>query len=348
MLFRSGALAAVVTTTSDGGEEERGRPPLPADADAARLVEVVVATGATSAPSAQHVGAAPAKAAGEAAAAAHDHHHYLHHPPPPRTASFEVEGRGLSLGGGDGCGGDNARAALLPPSQRASSAGGGGLAAALGAAAAGPATPRAARHRLAGAAAPEASPPPLPPPCCAGPAWVAAARPGSALGAPAAAAVAASPVSFLTAALMAGALCFHSVLEGAAQGAQPGVADAAHIFVAVAAHKGLAAYALGAAVVDAGADGGPRFWGTVGAFAAATPLGIACGALLADLATGDAAAGVSALAAGTFVYVAAMEVIPRELGRGGHGRDGSGGGVAAKLGALCVGFGLMTLLAVWA
>jgi zinc transporter 1/2/3 len=125
--------------------------------------------------------------------------------------------------------------------------------------------------------------------------------------------------------------------------------------VAVAAHKGLAAYALGAAVVDAGAGSGRRFWSTVGAFAAATPVGIAAGAVLADAATGGAAAAVSALAAGTFVYVAAMEVLPRELSRGGGGGGGVGGhkgggggsGTAAKLGALCAGFGLMTLLAVW-
>ena len=46
------------------------------------------------------------------------------------------------------------------------------------------------------------------------------------------------------------------------------------------------------------------------------------------------------LAAGTFLYVAFMEVIPKEL------RDP--GRVALKLGALLVGFGLMSLLAVWA
>ncbi len=44
--------------------------------------------------------------------------------------------------------------------------------------------------------------------------------------------------------------------------------------------------------------------------------------------------------AGTFLYVAFMEVIPKEL------RDGSR--MALKLAALLVGFGLMSLLAIWA
>ena len=44
-------------------------------------------------------------------------------------------------------------------------------------------------------------------------------------------------MSFLTAALMAVALCVHSVLEGAALGAQREIAKTFHIFVAILAHK---------------------------------------------------------------------------------------------------------------
>lgn len=44
--------------------------------------------------------------------------------------------------------------------------------------------------------------------------------------------------------------------------------------------------------------------------------------------------------AGTFLYVAFMEVIPRELRDPSH--------VPLKLLALLTGFGLMSLLAVWA
>ena len=80
-------------------------------------------------------------------------------------------------------------------------------------------------------------------------------------------------------------------------GAQANVVDILHIFIAIAAHKGLAAYALGSSLVDSKAEG-PRFWTVIGAFALATPLGILLGTLLASFASGRAAAGLSALASG--------------------------------------------------
>ena len=39
-------------------------------------------------------------------------------------------------------------------------------------------------------------------------------------------------------------------LQGMAMGAQTNIVDSVHIFIAIAAHKGLAAYALGSSVVD--------------------------------------------------------------------------------------------------
>lgn len=38
--------------------------------------------------------------------------------------------------------------------------------------------------------------------------------------------------------------------QGMAMGAQANIVDSVHIFIAIAAHKGLAAYALGSSVVD--------------------------------------------------------------------------------------------------
>ena len=40
------------------------------------------------------------------------------------------------------------------------------------------------------------------------------------------------------------------MLQGMAMGAQANIVDSVHIFIAIAAHKGLAAYALGSSVVD--------------------------------------------------------------------------------------------------
>jgi len=57
-------------------------------------------------------------------------------------------------------------------------------------------------------------------------------------------------VSFITAVLMGAALCFHSLLEGAALGAQETIANSMHIFIAIVSHKGLAAYALGSSVIE--------------------------------------------------------------------------------------------------
>ena len=43
-------------------------------------------------------------------------------------------------------------------------------------------------------------------------------------------------------------------LQGAALGAQEDVVNSLHIFIAIQAHKGLAAYALGSSIVESDAD----------------------------------------------------------------------------------------------
>ncbi|KAG2449930.1 hypothetical protein HYH02_000034 [Chlamydomonas schloesseri] len=146
-------------------------------------------------------------------------------------------------------------------------------------------------------------------------------------------------LSFATAVLLAAALCIHSILEGMALGAQVSMRSTEDIMVAIAAHKGLAAYALGASIVESGA-GSVRFWTVIGCFAAATPLGICLGYGLSSSANSRPGAALSALASGTFLYVAFMEVIPKELADGRHR--------LLKMGVFLLGYGLMSLLAVWA
>ncbi|PRW20415.1 serine threonine phosphatase 2A regulatory subunit B beta-like isoform B [Chlorella sorokiniana] len=143
-------------------------------------------------------------------------------------------------------------------------------------------------------------------------------------------------VSFLTAMLMGVALCFHSLLEGAAMGAQPTISNSVHIFIAIVSHKGLAAYALGSSIVDSEASM-RRFWSVVLPFTFASPIGIFIGYIASDVAKGVGAACISALASGTFLYVAYMEVIPKELRDPSH--------MVLKLTALLTGFCLMSLLA---
>ncbi len=50
--------------------------------------------------------------------------------------------------------------------------------------------------------------------------------------------------------LLVSLLSQHILLQGMAMGAQTNIVDSVHIFIAIAAHKGLAAYALGSSVVD--------------------------------------------------------------------------------------------------
>ena len=84
-------------------------------------------------------------------------------------------------------------------------------------------------------------------------------------------------------------------------GAQKDTVDSLHIFIAIMAHKGLAAYALGSSILESGASK-TRFWIVIGIFAAATPVGIGFGRLVADLAEGGPAAALSALASGRIPF----------------------------------------------
>lgn len=167
-----------------------------------------------------------------------------------------------------------------------------------------------------------------------------APRPRAAFDVEAAPAAPGAPhVAFVTAVLMAVAMGFHALLEGTAMGAQGTIAGGVQIFVAIVSHKGLSAYALGSSVVESGADA-RKFWSVILPFALASPVGIFVGYAVSGVAGGLGAACVSAVSAGTFLYVAFMEVIPKELQ--------SGSKVPAKLGALLVGYGAMSLLAIWA
>ncbi|CAG9460043.1 unnamed protein product [Pedinophyceae sp. YPF-701] len=145
-------------------------------------------------------------------------------------------------------------------------------------------------------------------------------------------------VSFATALILAVALSIHSVLEGAAMGAQRTVEQSVDVFIAIVAHKGLASYALGSSLVESGTRL-TRFAAVTWFFAAATPLGIFMGFVLSEVASTGLSAGITALAAGTFIYVAVMEVIPKELRTRKH--------KTAKVAMLLAGFSIMAVVAYW-
>ncbi|TYZ61775.1 hypothetical protein PybrP1_010003 [[Pythium] brassicae (nom. inval.)] len=137
------------------------------------------------------------------------------------------------------------------------------------------------------------------------------------------------------------ALSFHSVLEGLGIGAQ--TSSAWGVFLAIIVHKGLAAFALGSGLVQSPLSTAHVVLYMV-LFSLMTVVGIIAGWIVAaDSSEDSAAAGICvALASGTFIYVAVMEVIPQEFARHGGARD-----AGAKTAALCVGYAIFGLLAKW-
>mmetsp|Transcript_22831 Transcript_22831/g.38161 ORF Transcript_22831/g.38161 Transcript_22831/m.38161 type:complete len:378 (+) Transcript_22831:383-1516(+) len=104
----------------------------------------------------------------------------------------------------------------------------------------------------------------------------------------------------------------HSLIEGLALGAQRNTTEVVSVFMAIIVHKALAAFVVSLALLSAGWRG----WGFAAVavpFAAATPLGILIGWAVAENCDERAAALCSAVGAGTFLYIAAVELIPEAM-----------------------------------
>ncbi|XP_006883162.1 PREDICTED: zinc transporter ZIP2 [Elephantulus edwardii] len=138
-------------------------------------------------------------------------------------------------------------------------------------------------------------------------------------------------------------LSFHSVFEGLAVGLQPTVAATLQLCLAVLAHKGLVVFGVGLRLVQRGT--GPR-WAILSilGFALMSPLGVALGLAVAG---GDPEGGqgltqavLEGVAAGTFLYVTFLEILPRELA--------APEAPLAKWGCLATGFAFMAFIALWA
>mmetsp|Transcript_107556 Transcript_107556/g.304141 ORF Transcript_107556/g.304141 Transcript_107556/m.304141 type:complete len:421 (+) Transcript_107556:66-1328(+) len=136
------------------------------------------------------------------------------------------------------------------------------------------------------------------------------------------------------------ALSFHSVMEGLGMGSAQDSGLLLPVILAVLAHKGLAAFALGCSLTKSDLPSW-KFWAFVAIFAAGTPIGCVVGMLTVSL--GSAQSPVSgvciALASGTFLQVSSMELLPRALAEERHKIPGAC--------ALCVGFAAMSVLAIW-
>lgn len=150
------------------------------------------------------------------------------------------------------------------------------------------------------------------------------------------------PAGGLTPYTVLAALSVHSLLTGLALGAEPELHRALVIFFAILAHKSTAGFALGVSLVR-GAIPSTRSWRLLVFFAVTTPLGILAGASLHEMLSGHTQQALDAtflaLAAGTFVYVATMDILREEFA---EPQDRFGKWLSVVLGV-----GTMALLAVW-
>lgn len=137
-------------------------------------------------------------------------------------------------------------------------------------------------------------------------------------------------------------LSVHSVILGLALGSQEALAGIIIVFLAIIAHKGAAGFALGVGYVRTGARL-RRVWPQLAFFIAMTPLGIILGGSVGLSLTPHAArlfeATFDSLGAGTFIYIAAMDIIKTQF-------DNPKYRFQKWLSAVS-GFSLMALLALW-
>lgn len=126
-------------------------------------------------------------------------------------------------------------------------------------------------------------------------------------------------------------------------GLQTTVVATVQLCVAVLAHKGLVVFGVGLRLVQAG-TGTRRAALSILSFALMSPLGVAIGLAVAagdsEGGRGLAQAVLEGVAAGTFLYVTFLEILPRELA----GPEAP----LAKWGCVAAGFAFMALIALWA
>ncbi len=113
-------------------------------------------------------------------------------------------------------------------------------------------------------------------------------------------------------------LSIHSIIAGTALGLEAEVATSVLVMLGILFHKGSAAFALMVSAHTSGAD--RRSLQTVlTIFVVMTPLGIVLGTVASNLLAGQAAllieGAFNALAAGTFIYIAILDVINAEMSR---------------------------------
>ncbi len=143
--------------------------------------------------------------------------------------------------------------------------------------------------------------------------------------------------------VLAVVLSVHSIIAGTSLGLETHVSTTIVILLAILFHKGSASFALMVSTHKAGMPVGTQK-GILAIFVTMTPLGLLLGSVASAVLTGDTATLVEgsfdALAAGTFLYVAVLDIIDEELS---EEEDR-----LTKFGLILLGIVFMALLAIWA
>ncbi len=138
-------------------------------------------------------------------------------------------------------------------------------------------------------------------------------------------------------------LSVHSIIAGTSLGLETHVSTTIVILLAILFHKGSASFALMVSTHKAGMPVGTQK-GILAIFVTMTPLGLFLGSAASAVLTGDTATLVEgsfdALAAGTFLYVAVLDIIDEELA---DEEDR-----LTKFGLILLGIVFMAVLAIWA
>eukprot|EP00658_Telonema_sp_P-2_P058240 TRINITY_DN4669_c0_g1_i3.p2 TRINITY_DN4669_c0_g1~~TRINITY_DN4669_c0_g1_i3.p2 ORF type:complete len:140 (+),score=26.14 TRINITY_DN4669_c0_g1_i3:161-580(+) len=102
----------------------------------------------------------------------------------------------------------------------------------------------------------------------------------------------------------------HSVFEGLALGTCSQTGNFRSVFIAIASHGPIGAFALAVSLVKSSASR-TKFWVLALIFCSMCPIGVCVGMVVPS---DDVVQGVfQAIAAGTFVYVSVEEILPKEL-----------------------------------
>ena len=137
-------------------------------------------------------------------------------------------------------------------------------------------------------------------------------------------------------------LSIHSIIAGIALGIEERITQAIVILFAVLAHKGTAAFALGISMLRSKMER-RKFFTFIAFFSFMTPLGLFLGYLFSVWLSGSAEqifeAVFDALAAGTFIYIAILDILNEEFTSKGKN--------LLKFALVLAGLGIMALVAVW-